>query len=60
MVYVEEQEGILESLIYVESVSEKKQMQENSQELENRVGRIPGDITDTRDLIKKQEKYLVP
>ena len=39
VVCAEEQEDISESMISVESVFEKKQMLENSHELENRVGR---------------------
>jgi hypothetical protein len=38
VVLVEEREGIYESLVFVEFVLEKKQMLENSQELENLAG----------------------
>lgn len=40
VVYVEEQEVTSENTVSVEFVSEKKQMLENFQELENRVGSI--------------------
>jgi len=40
VVYVEEQDDTSEALESVEFVLEKKQMQENSQELENQAGKI--------------------
>lgn len=40
VVSVEEPEGTLENMIFVESVLERKQMLENFQEYENQVGSI--------------------
>jgi len=47
-VCVEEQDDIYDNLIYVESVSEKEQMLENYQVLENQVGRKLENIYITR------------